>query len=276
MPVRPSARGAPSRAHGAPPRADSLEAFASDLRELRYEAGYPTLQAIARRAHVSKSVVSDALAGAKPPTANTVERLAVALGADPAPWVARLDALRASRLRSPGAATDEAVGSPGRWRPILIGLTVSVALLVTASGWMAQRTASGAPAMREVTEVLPLNGGSAHLSGCDEDGEVVSSAARADGAVRVELLRSPRCSAIWGRATISEKQVGELRMEVYPEGDRYGGLTQHSSVHEDGAVVTTLLVRFVKETAACGIATLIEPGGRRTALNPPLCLDGEE
>lgn len=275
MRARPSARGAPSSPNEAPPRADSLEAFATDLRELRYEAGYPTLQAIARRAHVSKSVVSDALAGAKLPTANTVERLAVALGDDPAPWAARLEALRASRPLSPGASTHDVVRHPGRWRPILIVLTVSVALLATASGWMAQRTASGAPTMRDVTEVLPLNGGSAYLSGCDEDGEVVSSAARADGAVRVELLHSPRCSAIWGRATFSGHKTAELRMEVFPKGDRYGGLTQHSSPEGDGAV-TTLLVRFVKETAACGIATLIEPDGQRTALNPPICLDGDE
>ncbi len=87
---------------------DSIGAFASDLRELRHGAGNPTLHALARRTLISKSVISEAFAGRRLPTENTVSRLTGALGADPEQWVER----RASLSQAGGSALATSGSSP--------------------------------------------------------------------------------------------------------------------------------------------------------------------
>lgn len=72
---------------------DSVEQFATDLRDLRLQAGNPTLGALHTRTQISKSVLSEALSGRKLPTERTVASLAEALGADRGMWIARRNAL---------------------------------------------------------------------------------------------------------------------------------------------------------------------------------------
>ncbi len=108
---------------------DSVAAFASDLRGLRAKAGNPTLAALTSATGISKTVISDAFAGKKLPTQNTVGLLAEALGADPITWLERRAAL------APGAspATTLPVRPARRTVPVRAAVAIAAASAVLAA-----------------------------------------------------------------------------------------------------------------------------------------------
>lgn len=87
---------------------DSVSAFAEDLRTLRHDAGNPTLSRIEREAHVSKSIVSEALAGKRLPSERTVRSVVGLLGGDVPSWVARRNALAAVPVATGAPVQDPA------------------------------------------------------------------------------------------------------------------------------------------------------------------------
>ncbi|MFC8846289.1 MULTISPECIES: helix-turn-helix domain-containing protein [unclassified Micromonospora] len=81
--------------------ADPVQAFAAELRGLREQAGRPTYQALARRAHRSSSSLSEAAGGRKLPTLDTTLAYVRALGGDEAAWASRWRQVAAA---APGSA----------------------------------------------------------------------------------------------------------------------------------------------------------------------------
>ncbi|MEV2239915.1 helix-turn-helix domain-containing protein [Micromonospora sp. NPDC049891] len=93
------------------PTADPLQAFAADLRTLRDQAGRPTYQALARRAHRSASSLSEAAGGRRLPTLDTTLAYVRALGGDEAEWTERW------RVTADATAADGAAGRPAEDSP---------------------------------------------------------------------------------------------------------------------------------------------------------------
>lgn len=87
---------------------EAARAFAADLRTLRLRCESPTLAKIQHDSGISRSVISNALAGRQLPSARTVDRLVRALGEDAAPWVLRRDSI-ANAGGAASAATPEPV-----------------------------------------------------------------------------------------------------------------------------------------------------------------------
>jgi Helix-turn-helix domain len=77
----------PERALGA--HDDELVRFAADLREVKKQAGSPTLRELARRAHYSLTTLSEATSGRKLPTLEVTLAYVRACGGDTAEWEQR-------------------------------------------------------------------------------------------------------------------------------------------------------------------------------------------
>ena len=97
-----------------------VEAFAAELRKLRDAAGTPSYTDMAKTAHVSKTVLSEAAGGSHPPTWSTVKAYLLALGIVDAieqnEWHERWSSMRAEHAGRAGepAPTPSVLSSPGR------------------------------------------------------------------------------------------------------------------------------------------------------------------
>ncbi|GIJ40426.1 helix-turn-helix domain-containing protein [Micromonospora andamanensis] len=114
------------------PTADPLQAFAADLRTLRDQAGRPTYQALARRAHRSASSLSEAAGGRRLPTLDTTLAYVRALGGDEAEWTERWRTVAGRVTAEQGHATPTSHRDGGSETPV--GAAVSVTAPPTASG----------------------------------------------------------------------------------------------------------------------------------------------
>ncbi len=128
-------------------RAEAISAFAADLRALRLRHESPTLSKIQHDSGISRSVISSALAGRQLPSARTVDRIVLALGEDPAPWVLRRDSI-AARGRAAsgdgGGGAEEAPSSDvapswtarvlGRRTVMIAGVSFVLGLALALSG----------------------------------------------------------------------------------------------------------------------------------------------
>lgn len=83
------------------PRSDPVQRFASELRQLRRDAGLPTYRELAKRAHYSATVLADAASGRRLPTLAAVLAYVRACGGEPAGWAQRWRDLAAQL--APGA-----------------------------------------------------------------------------------------------------------------------------------------------------------------------------
>ncbi|WP_197517558.1 helix-turn-helix domain-containing protein [Microbacterium karelineae] len=249
---------------------DSVALFAADLRDLRSRADNPTLERLAHRTHVSKSVLSDAFRGSRLPTATTVAQLARALRTDPAPWLERRE-----RLVSAPPHTIPARRRPLRARRRRLAYAVAAgAALLTIIGtgvWTAQGTTprDGRDLRTLPTLVAAIGGADADRTTCAEDAVVVASELRLNRSVRIELLRSESCRSAWGRAThLLPVSGAELDLRIHPADAPYGGHAEHAS-GTDGDVTTPMIARDVDRV--CGVAAVTLPGEARRELGPPVC-----
>jgi len=122
------------------PRAGPIQAFASELRKLRQEAGSPKYLQMQRRTGRSRTALAEAAGGDHLPTWDTVEAYVRACGGDLAQWRARWaqarDAIRSQR----GEAEPQGIVPTGpprpprasRFQPWLTAAAI-VALLVTTA-----------------------------------------------------------------------------------------------------------------------------------------------
>ncbi|WFE60411.1 XRE family transcriptional regulator [Micromonospora sp. WMMD712] len=95
------------------PDADPVQAFAAELRRLREQAGRPTYQALARRAHRSSSSLSEAAGGRKLPTLDTTLAYVRALGGDEAAWARRWRQVAAAAPATAVAGAPSAAATGG-------------------------------------------------------------------------------------------------------------------------------------------------------------------
>ncbi|MEV6971331.1 helix-turn-helix transcriptional regulator [Hamadaea sp. NPDC051192] len=82
------------------PQTGPIARFAIELRQLRQSSGGRTYAALARRARVSASALSDAARGARLPTWPVVEAFVAACGPEPAAWRERWLAAQAGLVKS--------------------------------------------------------------------------------------------------------------------------------------------------------------------------------
>lgn len=265
---------------------DSLEQFATDLRELRLQAGNPTLGALHARTQISKSVLSDALAGRKLPTERTVASLAEALGADRGMWIARRSAL--DPRTPPGGQSAELPTFP-RWKarrfPLIAmvaacALTAVVAVGATSVVWSTLLAPESAEAGQQPTpsatsgEYLDYADGVDPMQTvCREDAVIAASEERLEGDVLVQMMYSNQCMAVWGRITRYDGEAAgnSLSMLIYPAIDLESERNQERSAFDVQSIYTTLMIEPDVEARVCGIATVTR-GEESIELGPPLCI----
>ncbi|WP_050778034.1 XRE family transcriptional regulator [Micromonospora sp. ATCC 39149] len=214
------------------PDADPVQAFAAELRRLREQAGRPTYQALARRAHRSSSSLSEAAGGRKLPTLDTTLAYVRALGGDEAAWASRWRQVAATAFEATGgsSAADEEAGPPTELprspaqadrsrRRLLLPAAVAGLLLVlvvglASIGWRYTDRPPGpssppagvaVPTSVEPAPVVEVrDGADPKDAGCAADPAVAtvdSAAVLVDERVigMVELRYSPACGASWPR-----------------------------------------------------------------------------
>lgn len=276
------------------PQDDSVRAFAADLSALRSEAGAPTLEQLAQRAGISKSVLSDAFAGRRLPTENTVRKLVAALGGDAAPWVSRrlaLDPRHVSSTVPPQTLATSVVAEQsgpaplGRLaRPVslatfLVGIAATAVVAVAASalvaGLVVQRAAPAADvAPTPESTYLPFaDGVDPMLTICREDVVLAGGDEFLDGDVLVEMMYSNHCMAVWGRVTRYDGQAAgnSMSMLIYPRDDPDSDRNQLRSDSDLQSLYTTLLIEPDVEARVCGIVTITI--GEETFEQPnPVCI----
>jgi len=262
--------------------ADSLDAFTADLRALRRDADNPTLATLERRTGISKSVLSDALAGRRLPTERTTATLVATLGGDEAAWVARrarLDPRNAGAGVPIGGSTPAIrPGGPRFSLPALIGVGVGAALLsaiLTSLVWTAvvihdegeTTTAPGESYLDVADDVDPMQ------TKCREDAVIAASEERLDGDVQVQMMYSNQCMAVWGRVTRYDGEAAgnSVTMRIYPAIDMTSDRSQERSAFDVQSVYTTLLIEPDVDARVCGIATVTRDG-ESIELGPPVCI----
>lgn len=274
--------------------ADSADALAADLRALRLRAESPTLAKLQHDSGVSRSVLSSAFAGRQLPSARTIDRTVRALGDDPAPWVARRDAI----ARSTGVdvdAIDEESTAPetreartvSRGRAALLAGVAFVAgfAVAIAASWavgasiVQQVQAAAADAAQKAIEdagnpraqITVLNGVDPGLSPCVNDAKVVTSEMRTNN-TKLEIIWSNKCYAGWGRVTRYDDKVSgnSITVSIYPETAAQGPDRQTATEPNVQGAYTTLVVRPTPETRLCAVGA-ITVDGESIDLGEPLC-----
>lgn len=274
---------------------DDVWRFAADLRTLRLDAGNPTLAHLRDQTHISRTVLSDAFKGVQLPSARTVDGIVRACGGDPAPWIARRDALAAARVpvttgdagsvepgSSPGAVAVAVEKSPRR----TVGLGRVAALMAgafilgaAASGVVTSAIAGSAPAAAPSATVATVgpqiiveNGSDPGQTPCADDARVATGDTRADNSL-LEIRWSDKCQAGWGRITrYDAKQQGNtVTIALYPETAPDGPLREEVTEHDVQSAYTMLIVRPSPDTLLCADGSFTVDG-KRIDLGDPLCI----
>lgn len=254
------------------PQPEEVAAFASDLRDLRHAAGHPTLYALTQATSISTTVLSDAFAGRRLPTGNTVERLSTALGADPASWLDRRSRVAAGAGPNHAQPEHAIVGAPavrGRVGLVIGGVALTMAVAVIAvTVWAGQSavptsaagTGGAVEATRPPAPALPAaRRADPQKTICAAD-EVATLGETVSGAGRIVLLRSDSCDSVWAEFTLLDPviDVRDVTVEVFPEGDRYGGRSVAVAAVEPTVVRTGMVLEASRFDAVCatvGIGT---------------------
>lgn len=286
--------------------ADSVSAFATDLRDLRMAAGNPTLAALSTTTSISKSVLSEAFRGKRLPTENTVSLLVEALHGDRTGWLTRRRVLRLS----PEDGDSGTIPQPqtARSAPSRTGslsrtlLTVAASVIATSVVWATlvlpavssasdaaddsaaaleaapeTPTAAASPAPTQAedsTEYEPYaDGVDPMLTECREDAVLAGSEQRLGGDVQIQMMYSTSCMAAWGRATrYDNKSAGnEISIRVYPIAAPESSRAQERTSPEVQSVYSPMLIEPDVEASVCGIASMTVDG-ETIDLGPPLCI----
>ncbi|WP_353708540.1 helix-turn-helix domain-containing protein [Cellulosimicrobium sp. ES-005] len=275
----------------AAPEFDTLDEFVRDLRALRARAGDPTLEALARRTGVSKSVLSDALAGKRLPTARTVEALVRELGGDVGVFVARRSDLDTTSRSSAGAPTNHPTASPSvpvrmvrrttsTWLAVAAGLVgvvvgavgAAVVGLVTEPAGVAETASPPAVAESSSARITVATGEDPAATECVEDAAVVAAEDRTNDTL-LEIVWSDACQAGWARITRYDgKAAGNVvSASIFREVAPAGADRQDTTEPGVQGAYTTLLVRPTPDTRVCAVGE-ITLAGEHISLGEPICL----
>lgn len=264
---------------------------AAQLRELREAAGNPTLETLARRTGISKSVLSDAFAGKRMPTERTVTGLVRALDGDVGP-------ILALRTPTPTATPPHApmAGGPGhakvvsRMNAVLMALVATVlgAALGSAGTLAAHRSAGDLPTTTVAARVDPQvtlpfaespgarvtvrTGEDPAKTRCVDDAAVAAAETRTHDTL-LEIIWSDACQAGWARITRYDGKArgNEVSASIFREIAPHGSDRQDTTEPGVQGAYTTLLVRPTAHTRVCATGQ-ITLRGKHISLGEPICL----
>lgn len=284
-----------------PATPEPTEDFARTLRDLRESAGNPTLEAMARRTSISKSVLSDAFAGKRLPTERTVAGVVGALGGDVDDFVARRAAIDPT-VRAGFAPVPDGFAGPtppaartgltpiGIWLAVAAGV---VGLVVGALGTTILRPApveaapatvqlaakapaasapSPAPTTTRGPRVVVTSGQDPADTPCVDDAAVAASEERPHH-TQLQIVWSDACQAGWARITRYDgKAAGnEVSASIFRQLAPTGPDRQDTTEPGVQGAYTTLLVRPSADTRLCATGS-ITLDGRSIDLGAPVCL----
>lgn len=277
---------------------DSIDLFATDLRELRLRATNPTLLRLQHTTGISKTVLSDALSGKGLPSARTVDGIVRACGGSPAEWITRRDALARTRGAEQKAVVDADVqeitapmSSPFSRRSRTIALVAAAFVLgavisaatsyVVASQTIAQARTDAIKETRDEILASPQsehaqinvhNGVDPALSPCVNDAEVATAETREEHYL-LEIIWSNKCYAGWGRLTRYDEKVSgnSVTVSIYPETAALGPDRQSATEPNVQGAYTTLVIRPTVKTRLCAVGTVTSDGAS-IDLGEPLCI----
>ncbi|RKR73534.1 helix-turn-helix domain-containing protein [Frondihabitans australicus] len=270
---------------------DTTAAFAADLRTLRHDAGNPTLGQIERESGVSKSVVSDALAGRKLPSARTVRGVVAACGGDAAvvgEWVARRDALASATSRDPepdDQAAQEQADTPRGARVVRLStalVAAAAALVVGVGGTLAVVTGLSAGSASADSEPTPTAMYAPQISvkvGADPadtkclDDAVVAASETGSRGTQLQIIYSTACHAAWSRITRFDNEAtgNEVSTSIFRVIAPHAKDRQSTTEPDAQSAYTTLLVRPTPDTEICATGS-ITVKGQTIAVGKEVCL----
>lgn len=264
-------------------RPDGTEEFAADLRQLRLDAGSPTLARLQHETGISRSVLSDAFAGKYLPSARTVDALIRVLGGESRAWIERRDALGAKRDPSVAEESAHEEAAPPRRgirrrtvALVAVGAFVLGAVVSSLTTTAMVTSALTAPTAEPQTEVTPLiavdNGVDPALTECVDDAKVATAENRVDNTL-LEIIWSNKCYAGWARITrYDEKYDGNtVTIAIYPEPAPDGASRQEATEHDVQGAYTHLVVRPTPDTLLCAEGSFTVDG-ESFDLGEPLCI----
>ena len=237
----------------------------SELRRLRNEDGNPTLEALARRTGVSKSILSDNFSGRRPVSERTLQAVAHAFGVDAAPL------LELRRASDPTPVADpEPVTAPPRRRfglGVLVVVAVAGLIVGGAAGALGAATLGGSSAAKAAPRATSADVGTAAQisvktgtdpaqTKCVNDAKVVVSQ-NGPHDMQLQIVYSAACHAAWSRigrydnaATGNEVSTSIYRSIAPDAKDR-----QSTTEPDAQSAYTTLIIRPTPQTEICAVGS---------------------
>ncbi|WP_309131202.1 DUF2690 domain-containing protein [Brevibacterium sp.] len=276
------------------------------LREMRLQSGNPTLDSMAKRTGLSRTLLSDTFNGKQPPSDNTLYRLAQVFETELSELQALRDRTRTENVdrtepkspeeSEPGAgqaaaphapstvtleATSPSAASGGgrsKWHAtsVTLGSLVLCSVLAgilgicgaVATTMVVQRWAGSAdPAEEPATGVDPME------SACRDDAVNAVVEKRMDGRFVVEMIYSSSCSAVWGKVTRYDAGAGGnfVQMRIFRAEDPQGADVQERRWDNAQSVHTPMIVTTEANAEICGIAA-VQVDGDTLELGPQVCI----
>lgn len=260
----------PAQAGESSASSDRIDQFASDLRKLRVQADNPTLSRLEAESGISRTVIAEAFAGRRLPSARTVGGVVRACGGDVLSWLDRRDAIaRQATGAREGAAPHRLSLSPRVAVLLAAGIFTSG---VVASATMTALVLSDWQIRGESEPQIPVSTGQdPALTPCLDDAAVATSDMR-EGNSLLEIVWSDRCQAGWGRITRSDGlgSGNTVSVAIYPETAVDGPDRQEATEGDVQSAYTMLVVRPTADTLLCAEGSFTVDG-RRIDLGDPLC-----
>lgn len=254
---------------------DSIQLFAADLRRLRLDSDNPTLARLHTETGISRSVLSEALAGRQLPSARTVSGIVRACGADAEGWLDRRDLLAGRGNPPADSDSPSAKVVDGRLSRRAAGMlaigafVIGVATSAVTTAFVVSNLVAdsdGSPQIAVTTGEDPAT------TSCVDDAAVATGDTRADNSL-LEIVWSDKCQAGWGRVTRYDG-LGDgntVTIAIYPEPAPDGPQRQEATEHDVQSAYTTLVVRPSPDTLLCAEGSFTVDG-KRIDLGDPLCI----
>lgn len=266
-------------------RADLIERFVNELRELRDEVEVPpTWDAMVHRAkiggvRVGKSTLHKIAKLDVLPSELAVRGYVTGLGmsaTDVERWVARRT--RLAELPAGWSTNDDSGQREAMLTPTLSGrpgwrwwLAAAAALLVTnvVTGLVVDRVSPPKPAQNTVQATTgdnPLD------TPCLGNAEIAASSTKSRQFL-LEIVFSAKCRAFWARITRSDDRALHNRVEVsvYRRSDPHGSTRQDAVEPDVQSAFTTLIVRNDPTDRICAIGAILTDDTRTDAVEP-ICI----
>lgn len=253
---------------------DSVERFAADLRKLRLGAGSPTFKRLQTQTGVSRTVLSEALAGRQLPSPRTLEGIVRACGGASDAWLDRRDALAdRDRVSSAASATASRRGHAVSRRAAILLAAVAFVVGIAASAVVTTVIVRGLPSQPSQAPLTAVTTGeNPAATPCLDDAAVATSETGAENSL-LEILWSDTCQAGWGRITRYDG-LGEgntVTVAIYPEPAPLGPDRQEVTEHDVQGAYTNLVVRPSPDTLLCAEGS-ISVDGESIDFGEPLCI----